>query len=593
VALRKSDVHGYVCFYPAIGCRICAPETIPLAEPPGRQLTGFIRNPNQDVHYPTVVTNHPEHPDRIRGTLNRLAQTDIAEHFVDLTPEVVSSVGTDEYMMSGGIHSRKYLKMLRDQRFRSQEEINQVASQFDSVQLTSKSYDAAREAASCALRLTAAVCSGRIRNGFALIRPPGHHALDSKAEGFCILNNVAIAARAAIELFRYKKVLIVDFDIHHGHGTQAEFYDSPEITYLSIHRYEDGNYWPHLRSSDYNFLGTGRGVGHNINIPINENGGTHHDYLYILFTIVLPIARELRPDVVFISAGFDACIGDPIGYMDVDPEVFPHYIYHLSSVCNGRVVCVLEGGYNHSAVAVCVDLCLRTLVGEKPPRFKFNNMPRMKTIESCLNSIYVNCHFWPCLYLPYQVALPGTKKYNVHQGVFNTHPVGINTGNVVQQTLKNLENSRPPKNVEIPITKIYNAMFDLSHHEGIQFFKRIPNINQYEQLHQIIKDFREGTKLFQTSVYYARQENKSSEDRKDSDMQIQGLLSCEYETRKRKIPKDLDFERKTSSPPLIREFKTAVRHSHKVAKPVEDIFEGPYDDLGDLMENTALVGFET
>lgn len=398
------------------------------------------------------------------------------------------------------MHSRDYIELLRDQRNKSQEEINTVANKFDSVQLTHNSYDAAREAASCALRLTAAVCSGRIRNGFALIRPPGHHALHSKAEGFCVLNNVAIAAKACIQLFRYKKVLIVDFDIHHGHGTQAEFYDNPDVTYLSIHRYEDGNYWPHLKSSDFNFIGAGKGVGHNINIPINENGGTHHDYLYILYTIVLPIARELKPDVVFISAGFDACIGDPIGYMDVDPEVFPHYIYHLSSVCNGRVVCVLEGGYNHSAVAVCVDLCMRTLVGEKPPRFRFNNMPRTRTVESCMNAAYVNCHFWKCLYSLHENFPSSIKKYicpkltnlndidfrhTVHIGTFNTNPAGINTGNVLQQNLRNLELGRPARKIDLPLTKIYNSIFNLTHHEGIKCYDQLGNQNQYEQLRNV------------------------------------------------------------------------------------------------------------
>uniref|UniRef100_A0AC35GNE7 Histone deacetylase domain-containing protein n=1 Tax=Panagrolaimus sp. PS1159 TaxID=55785 RepID=A0AC35GNE7_9BILA len=313
-----------------------------------------------------------------------------------------------------------------------------------------------------------------------------HHAHDDGPQGFCVLNNVAICAQLAIKKNYAKKVLIVDFDIHHGNGTQNFFYDDENVVYLSIHRHEHGDFWPHKRYSDYDCIGRGTGRGRNINIPINENGGTHNDYLFILFTIVLPLAREFQPDMIFISAGFDACIGDPIGYMDVQPEIFPHFIYQLAPMCNGKIVAILEGGYNHSAVAVCVDMCLRVMIGEKPPYFKFSKSARTSTVTSCMNAIGALREFWPYVYSFYDLAPYVALAHQTVLPIFHDH-IGVastETGNINQNNLRNLILGHQAVAIQLPQTLLFNINMPFQMF-NVKNIPVDPHANQYEDLFSV------------------------------------------------------------------------------------------------------------
>uniref|UniRef100_A0AC34GQ96 Histone deacetylase domain-containing protein n=1 Tax=Panagrolaimus sp. ES5 TaxID=591445 RepID=A0AC34GQ96_9BILA len=448
-----------------------------------KHLTGFAYNPSHVLHKNTVNQNHPENENRIKLSLNRIRQIQADKYVADFTnrKEELDFSLTD-YMLQE-IHDDGYLETLKNLEKMSQTEIDDLCRTFDSIAMTPDSFKVAHEAAAYCVTLTKKVAEGELKNAFALVRPPGHHAHDDCPQGFCVLNNVAICAQLAIEKNYAKKVLIVDFDIHHGNGTQQFFYDDERVTYLSIHRYEHGNFWPHKRYSDYDCIGRGTGRGHNINIPINENGGTHHDYLCILFTIVIPFARELQPDMIFISAGFDACIGDPIGYMDVIPEIFPHYIYQLAPMCNGKIVSILEGGYNHSAVAVCVDMCLRVMIGEKPPYFKYNKVPRASTVISCMNAIGALREYWPYVNSFYDLAPYVATAHQTVLPIFHDH-IGISTtetGNINQNNLRNLLNSHTPQVIKLPTTKLYNINMEFPMY-NVKNIPVDPHANQYEDL---------------------------------------------------------------------------------------------------------------
>lgn len=222
-----------------------------------------------------------------------------------------------------------------------------------SLYLNEHSAYAARLSCGGAIEMCDAIASGRIRNGFAVIRPPGHHAEPHKSMGFCFFNNVAVATRIIQQRHQnIKKILILDWDVHHGNGTQRAFEDDADVLYISLHRYdEDGSFYPGSTYGNYDSAGTGPGLGRSVNVPWPVHGMGDADYLYAFHHLVMPIAQEFAPDFVIVSAGFDAAEGDPIGLNRVSPGGFAQMTHLLTSLCDGKVAVVLEGGYNPDAVA--------------------------------------------------------------------------------------------------------------------------------------------------------------------------------------------------------------------------------------------------
>ena len=179
--------------------------------------------------------------------------------------------------------------------------------------------------------------SGEINNGMALIRPPGHHSMKNDINGFCGYNNVVLVAKAALSR-GLKKILIVDFDVHHGQGIQFAFYDDPRVLYISVHRYQHGSFWPNLRCGNSDAIGEGEGRGFNVNIPLNDIGCGDADYMAIWHHLVLPISSEFNPELVLVSAGFDAALGCPEGEMTVTPACYSHLVSPLMSLA--KVICI-------------------------------------------------------------------------------------------------------------------------------------------------------------------------------------------------------------------------------------------------------------
>lgn len=226
--------------------------------------------------------------------------------------------------------------------------------------LSPASYDVALLAAGSCSDATQRVLRGEDPTAICVVRPPGHHALMNRAMGFCLFNNIAIAAMVATAEFDLEQVLIVDFDIHHGNGTQATFWDDPKVAFFSIHRWP---YYPGTGSAEE--TGAGRGAGTTMNIPVRY-GTPRQDYLQLFAARLEQFADRIRPQLVLVSAGFDSHQADPVGDLGLQTEDFESIARTIRDVAdthaNGKVVTVLEGGYNPVVTAEATALYIRCLL---------------------------------------------------------------------------------------------------------------------------------------------------------------------------------------------------------------------------------------
>uniref|UniRef100_A0A8C2D867 histone deacetylase n=1 Tax=Cyprinus carpio TaxID=7962 RepID=A0A8C2D867_CYPCA len=225
---------------------------------------------------------------------------------------------------------------------------------------------ASRMAAGSVTELAFRVAKGELKNGFAVVRPPGHHADPSNPMGFCFFNSVAIAAKQLQQKLSASKILIVDWDVHHGNGTQEIFYNDPSVLYVSLHRYDNGNFFP--GSGGPAEVGSGAGEGFNVNVA--WTGGLDPpmgdaEYLAAFRTVVMPIAQEFSPDVVLVSSGFDAAEGHPapLGGYKVTAKCFGFLTRQLMALAGGRVVLALEGGHDLTAICDASEACVSALLG--------------------------------------------------------------------------------------------------------------------------------------------------------------------------------------------------------------------------------------
>ncbi len=227
--------------------------------------------------------------------------------------------------------------------------------------LTGDSWTAACYAAGAVIHAAEAVVGGEVGNAFALVRPPGHHATRNRAMGFCLINNVAVAAQYALDVIGMERVAIVDWDTHHGNGTQEIFYAEQRVLYCSSHT------WPLFPGTgSWHEMGTGAGIGTTLNVPLPYYlGDDGYDRIYD--QLILPAVRRFRPELIFVSAGYDAHWADPLAPMNASVAGYAaiaQKVYNLAAeVCSGRLVCALEGGYDLLALAASVLATLRVLQG--------------------------------------------------------------------------------------------------------------------------------------------------------------------------------------------------------------------------------------
>uniref|UniRef100_A0A8C0HBK4 Histone deacetylase 6 n=1 Tax=Chelonoidis abingdonii TaxID=106734 RepID=A0A8C0HBK4_CHEAB len=228
-------------------------------------------------------------------------------------------------------------------------------------------------------------------------RPPGHHAHRDKMDGYCMFNHLAIGARYAQQKLGVERVLIVDWDVHHGQGTQFLFEEDPSVLYFSVHRYEQGRFWPHLPASDSPAVGQGRGEGFNINVPWNAVGMRDGDYLAAFLHVLLPVAFEFQPQLVLVAAGFDSVLGDPKGEMAASAACFAHLTHLLMALAGGKVLLSLEGGYNLSSLAEGVCAVLRTLLGDPCPQLEPPVAPCRSALSSVSRTLAIHEKYWRSL----------------------------------------------------------------------------------------------------------------------------------------------------------------------------------------------------
>ncbi len=292
--------------------------------------------------------DHPEHPGRLEAIWRHLRNERLAER----CQSVPAREATREELAR--VHTLSHIDVI-------EETASDDFRQLDPDTYTSRdSALAARLAAAGLTDLAFAVLRGELANGFALVRPPGHHAEADRAMGFCLFNNVAVAARAAQAAGAARKILIVDWDLHHGNGTQRTFWEDPSVLYFSTHQFP---FYPGTGAIDE--IGGGPGLGFTVNVAW-PGGMGDAEYLAAFDRVLLPIARSFAPDLTLVSAGFDAADGDPLGSMRLSPEGFGAMTSRLLSLSEGRVVLALEGGYNLDAISRSAAACLRVLLGEEP-----------------------------------------------------------------------------------------------------------------------------------------------------------------------------------------------------------------------------------
>ncbi|CAG8450296.1 7362_t:CDS:10 [Ambispora leptoticha] len=352
---------------------------------------------------------HPEDPSRISGIAKILETYNCTERLV----KIPAREATKEEVCL--VHSVKHWNEVDKTAGMKFEQLVETGDQYNSVYLNNDSAFCARLACGGVIELCKAVMQGTVTNGFANVRPPGHHAEPEEAMGFCLFNNVAVTAKCLREYHHVNKILILDWDIHHGNGTQKAFYNDPNVVYCSIHRYENGEFYPGSEQANYTYFGSGEAKGKTINIPWPRAGMYDSDYIYAFDKVVMPIADEFSPDIVIVSAGFDAAEGDPIGENHVSPIAFGHMTHRLKSIANGRLVLALEGGYNIDSISRSALACVKVLLGEAPDR-----LPPIKPSKDCMETVHnvlrVQSRYWKSLAPEHVEIAEGMRKLKYYCG---------------------------------------------------------------------------------------------------------------------------------------------------------------------------------
>jgi acetoin utilization deacetylase AcuC-like enzyme len=293
---------------------------------------------------------HPERPERAQ------VMEAVAERWRAGGGEVVAPRAASREQLAR-VHDAGYLK-------RISETAGQAVALDPDTYTSPESHEIALLAAGAAVDAVERAMAASSHAILALVRPPGHHAERNRAMGFCLYNNVAVAAAHARTLGA-ARVAIVDYDVHHGNGTQHIFDRDPGVLYVSTHQYP---YYPGTGAAEE--VGEGDGAGFTVNVPL-EAGATDEDYQFVFAQVVLPVLRQFRPDIILVSAGFDAHERDPLGGMRLTTGAFAAMTAELRAVadncCGGRIVLLAEGGYDLEALGASLDAVVRVLAGKAAP----------------------------------------------------------------------------------------------------------------------------------------------------------------------------------------------------------------------------------
>ena len=311
--------------------------------------TGYASDPFYLRH---ETEPHPENPGRLTAIQNRLESSEFYNNLIPIQPRKATA---EEI---GMVHDSGYVASVKQS---CADEVRNLDA--DTV-ISSNSYDAALLSAGAGMKAIDQLIDGNIHNAFCAVRPPGHHAEQDHAMGFCLFNNVGIAARYAQKTKGLNKIFIFDWDVHHGNGSQHSFYSDPSIYYSSTHQYP---FYPGTGAKEE--TGTGDGLGTTLNLPMDAYSDDD-DYLSAVENKLIPEIQHYKPDLIIISAGFDAHQNDPLAQIQLTTDCFGKMTELLmgiaKDVCDGRLLSMLEGGYDYDALSDSVRLHMQTLLTFQP-----------------------------------------------------------------------------------------------------------------------------------------------------------------------------------------------------------------------------------
>uniref|UniRef100_A0A8C2CMJ1 Histone deacetylase n=1 Tax=Cyprinus carpio TaxID=7962 RepID=A0A8C2CMJ1_CYPCA len=419
---RIHQLRNYQASMEAAGASVSFPGHRPLSRAQSSPASASFISPQEQPSKPHFTTGlvydslmqkhqcmcgntntHPEHAGRIQSIWSRLQETGLRSQCECIrgrkaTLEELQTVHSEAHVMLYGTNPlRQKLDSKKVSGFLS------VKVDSDTVWNEVHSSSAARLAVGSVVELVFKVASGELKNGFAVVRPPGHHAEESTPMGFCYFNSVAIAAKLLQQRLNVGKILIVDWDVHHGNGTQQAFYDDPRVLYISLHRYDDGNFFPGSGAPEE--VGSGPGVSFNVNMAFT--GGLDPpmgdaEYLAAFRTVVMPIANEFAPDLVLVSAGFDAVEGHPppLGGYKLTSRCLGHLTKQLMGLAGGRVVLALEGGHDLRAICDASEACVSALLGielEPLSADVLKQRPNENAVRSIEKVLENHSQYWRCV----------------------------------------------------------------------------------------------------------------------------------------------------------------------------------------------------
>ncbi|XP_075997062.1 histone deacetylase 7-like [Genypterus blacodes] len=394
----------------------CRSLSSPVADTPHklRFTTGLVYDSQMQKHQCSCGDNsrHPEHAGRVQSIWSRLHERGLRNQCECIrsrkaTLEELQSVHSEKHVLLYGTSPLNHLKLdnrklagILSQRTLLRLPCGGVGVDIDTVWNEIHTSAASRLAAGCVTDLALKVAQGELKNGFAVVRPPGHHATHSAPLGYCFFNSVAIAAKQLQQKLNVSKILIVDWDVHHGNGTQETFYNDPSVLYISLHRYDDGAFFPGIGGPGE--VGLDAGEGFNVNVA--WTGGLDPpmgdaEYLAAFRAVVMPIAHEFAPDVVLVSAGFDAVEGHtaPLGGYKVTAKCFGFLTRQLMSLAGGRVVLALEGGHDLTAICDASEACVSALLGmevEPLSQAVLDQKPCANAVQSLQRVVQAQGDYW-------------------------------------------------------------------------------------------------------------------------------------------------------------------------------------------------------
>ncbi|WFC97672.1 histone deacetylase [Malassezia yamatoensis] len=392
-------------------------ESSPTPPPPTG--TGLVYDARMMLHAsPALGDTHPERPERIeriysllerKGCVARMIRIPAREALRREVALVHEPSLWDEFEVT--------VRMPIDQLREYSRQLEQRASLY----LNEHSTISARFACGSVIEMCHAVASRRFRNGFALVRPPGHHAEPGCGTGFCLYNNVAVAASSVLANHqgedRVRRIMIVDWDVHHGNGTQRAFWNNPDVLYVSLHRYENASFYPGTTYGNYDMVGGPAALGKSLNIPWPCGGMGDADYLHAFQQCILPVAYEFAPDMVIISAGFDAAEGDLLGGCHVSPPGYAHLTHQLAALANGRLVVALEGGYNLDAISESALGVTRVLLGDAPPALLSGIASSTAGVDTVKRAVRAQAPYWHSLAVAEPQLPPDGQNWLLHEAL--------------------------------------------------------------------------------------------------------------------------------------------------------------------------------